>query len=156
MRRSDSKWLVMFHPGVPLPAARRRVLLVHEDDSSPAVNPAVAIIEAVDRSVELIVAPHRHQQELARLEAVLRDRGHGELGSLRLGNPAALAGGVGKVERPFRDPCVEVGKPGDDPTDVIADPAVVRGKLVPLDLGPRPESRLRDSRHDLRLALEPV
>ena len=40
---------------------------------APAVvNPAIAIVETVDRSVELIVTAHRHHQKLIRLQIDFR------------------------------------------------------------------------------------
>src|SRR5947208_14372509 len=40
-----------------------------QEDHPPAVaNPAITIVETVDRRIELIVAAHRHHQELSRLQ----------------------------------------------------------------------------------------
>src|SRR6266478_7428104 len=40
------------------------VLGIHEDDPSPVVDTAIAVVQSIDRCVELIMAAHRHQNVL--------------------------------------------------------------------------------------------
>ncbi len=57
--------LVLLQPGL------RYVVGMKEDDTAVSPDPAVAVVEAVDRGVELIVATDRRHQVLARLQCLL-------------------------------------------------------------------------------------
>ena len=75
-RRSAPKWLTMSTTWSGAMPRSAHVVGVEEDDPPPAVDAAVAVVLAVDRGVELVVAAHGRQQQLA----VGRDRAAGSGG----------------------------------------------------------------------------
>ena len=135
-----------------LQAQRGDVFAVHQHHPPLAGEPAIAILQAIDGGVVLVVASHRHHQELAGLEVPLRQRVHGKARfPSGIGKPA-LAGAIGKVEAAVdADALVVALEPGDDLLDQLAGLVVVHCKLTPADLAAVAQRRLREARDELRL-----
>ena len=84
-------------------AERGDVVGVEEDHAAAVKNSAVAIIEAVDRRVELIVRADRHHHEMTGRDIFARDAVRGENGFARgRGEFAAIARAVGQIKRAER------------------------------------------------------
>ena len=50
------------------------VVLIQENHATPAVNAPVAVVQAVNGRVKLVVASHGHQKQLTGREIMLRNR----------------------------------------------------------------------------------
>src|SRR4029077_9314202 len=78
-----------------LEAGLAYVIAIHENDTPAIVNTAIAVIEAVNSRVELIVAADGHHPVLSRLQSLDFDSMHGEFGfSLFVREFAQIAGGM--------------------------------------------------------------
>src|SRR6516165_5053321 len=132
-----------------------QVLRVHQHHPPLPTNAPVAVFEAVDRGVELIVAPDGRHHQLPGTQRLLRDRVHGELRSPALRGEATLPWPVGQIEAAgLADPAVVVLEPGNHLLDEVADAVVVAGEPLPVDLAPRAEGRPREPRDDGQLGPE--
>ena len=60
---------------IRLPECRR----IQKHHAPPSSNPPIAIVQPIDRRIELIVTAHRHHQELAGLQIMPRQIMNGKL-----------------------------------------------------------------------------
>ena len=79
-----------------LQTGRRNVARVHHHYAALAVDAAIAIVQAVDGGVVLVVAAHGHHQEAPRSQLDVRDRVHGEARLAAVYGEGALARAVGR------------------------------------------------------------
>src|SRR5205823_14877147 len=71
---------------------------VEKDDAPSIVDSPIAIIEAVDGRVELVVAANRHHQKLSIFERVARERVHCKLRTSGRGLEFTLTRSVRKIK----------------------------------------------------------
>src|SRR5258708_4142096 len=91
-----------------------QVVAVDEHDAAVAGEAAVAVVEAVDGGVVLVVAADRHHQKLPFAQLALRKRMHGEARLAGGGGELSLARAVGQVEPAgFPDALVVALRAGD-------------------------------------------
>ncbi len=131
--------------------ARLQVVLVHEDDVAPAADAAIAIVEAVDGRIVLIVAADggEHQRfGLPGARIAVEAREHDEVGLAVRRQPLALGGGDVEAEAArLAHARIEVGEGREDLLDGVADDVVIGDEAVPIDLGVR-QGRLGDAGDD--------
>lgn len=65
------------------PAAFNHVIGIHEQNSTVAVNASVAVMQAIDGCIVLVMASHGHQDILARFDGNIRQFMDGEMGLAR-------------------------------------------------------------------------
>ena len=95
--------------------ARAYVVRVHEDDAAALLDPAVAVVQAVDRGVELVVAAHRLQQQppLGDLQHLELVGGEDRLARTRCRSGARHAADAAARSRsPARTRALKSSKPG--------------------------------------------
>ena len=129
-------------------AALGEVVGVGEEDHAATGDAAVAVVEAVDGGVELVVAADGHEEEFAGPLVEVGQREPSEAGLGRGGVPAALAGRVGE-DKPVGciEPGVVVFEAWDGPLDEASDAAVVGGDVDPGERAVA-ERRLGHAGHD--------
>ena len=128
---------------------------VEEDDAALVMNPSVAVVEAVDCRVELVVAAHGHHHQLTGRETVSRKRVDGEVGLPRRGLERALAREVRQIKSAgHAHATVVVVEARNDALDERAYSVVVFDEPLPINFTPTPERRARELRHQARLAQE--
>ncbi|CAL2062578.1 exported protein of unknown function [Streptomyces murinus] len=132
---------------------RTRVLGVHQHHPAAARDAPVAVVQAVDRGVVLVVRAQRLQQQPPLGQFGVLHRRRGEVRLAGGGRETAL------VARRVRQretagpghPRVEVPEPRDHPCDPVADGRVVLLELLPRHHAALPEHRARHPAHDRRL-----
>ena len=92
------------------------VFLIHEDDPPAIVDPAVAVIQTIDRRVKLIVAPDRRQQILPGPDLGARERMRDEdrLARRRLETPL-IPRRIRQIKCALADAVIESGEARDRP-----------------------------------------
>ena len=94
------------------------VVRVHENDSSAVVNAPVSIVEAVDRCIELVVAPDRHHPVLSGLQGLIFNPVNREFGfSFRVAEFAPIARRMRQVKIAVANSFVEPLETRDDAGD---------------------------------------
>jgi len=103
---------------------------IHEDDAPSVEDAAIAIAEAIDRGVELVVRTNRHHDVLARPDRERLDLGNDEFRlPFLVVEFALIARFVGQIEDVAPDAGIEVFQARHDVLDVIANVVVVGGDL---------------------------
>src|SRR5207342_1288574 len=98
---------------------------VKEDDTATVIDAAVAIIEAVDRRVELIVRANRHHQVMAGREIVPVDLRDDEPRlAFAIVELASIARLIGQIKDVALDPLIEILETGNDMLNMVADTVV--------------------------------
>ena len=102
---------------------------VEESNAEAVGDTAIAVVFAVDRGVELVVAADGGEEELVGGEVVLRDGVDGEFGAGVGGVEFALVG-VGEIEAAgLTHAGVVLCEPGDDVFDVLTDVVIIIYKI---------------------------
>ncbi len=134
-------------------AQRRQIVRVGEHHVAAAGDAAIAVVEAVDGGIVLIMAANGGEGERAvAAPVILVDAGEEQ--ELRLavrGLPFARRGADGQAEAAgLADARVEVAEIGEDDLDLVADMVIVRDQAVPVHLG-EGQRRLGDAGDDCGL-----
>src|SRR5205085_7830869 len=102
------------------------VFRVEKDDAAAIMDSAIAVVQAIDGRVELVVAAHGHHQKLVWSERDGRKRMNCEIGSTRRRFEYAFACGVWKIEASgFTYAAVVILETRNDARDVIAYAVVI-------------------------------
>lgn len=116
-------------------------------------DPAIAIVDAVDGSVELIVTPYRHEHQLPLPWLGGFERGIGMFRFSRQGDKNPLSNPIGKIESTrLSDPFCEVLKARQNPLDKITNAIVITCHFHKIKGRLPPEGRLCQSRYDHHFA----
>jgi hypothetical protein len=119
--------LTLLQSGLP------HVVRVHENDSPPIVNAAVAIIETVNGCIELIVAADGRHPVMAGLQRLSLNSMDGEFGlPLLVREIAPVAGRMWQMKESFANALVEVFETRNDAGDGLADAVVTSDHVVPI------------------------
>src|SRR6516164_2537306 len=111
------------------------ILRIHENDSSPVVDAAIAIVQTIDRCVELIVTTHRHQNILAGINGKKINLVDGEIClSSRCRKLPPVPWGIWQIEDSFRYPMIEMFEARNHLLDFVPNQIVVGGPSRPFQL----------------------
>ena len=117
---------------------------IKKHNAPAVVNPARTIVQTVNRSVELIVASHRHHQKLARLQIDFRQRMNGEVRFIVFRDELAFSNWIRQIKAAgFTHTRVVIVEIRDDVFDVFADAIVIQST----------SNRSRHGRDAFRVAL---
>src|SRR5438105_12929724 len=131
----------------------RDVFRVEKDDAPTVADSAIAIIEAVDGRVELIVAANRHHQELSIFERVARERVHCKLRASGRGLETTLTRSVGKIKTSrLTHALIVIFKTWNSARDCGANQVIVSGQREPINVASLAQRRRSEARNDHRLA----
>src|SRR5712664_2927964 len=109
------------------------VVAVQQHDAPAVMNTAIAIVQPVDRRVELIVAANGHQQKLARLQIVYRQIVNSKHSPAARRFEHTLVNRIGQVKTAgLPHSLVVVSKAGNDSFDVVANPIIVSKQSLPI------------------------
>lgn len=125
------------------------VLGVNKNNAPLMIDATIAIIEAVDGGVELVVAAKGHHQKLIRLKFGIGEGRNAELGLAARGGETPFTIWVWQVKATgLADTGIVVFEAGDGFFDRVPDVIVMRAEGFPIDLGSASEGRLGHSDND--------
>ncbi len=131
------------------------ISFVHHHHPALVVDAPVAVVQAIDGRIELIVAAYRHHDVFAVAQLFLRYFGRRKYRFPRRRVEFLFPRTVGQIESArFAYPAVVVFKARHHLLDGIADMVVVAHHFIPIDLAFSPDCCFSHARHDSRLAFE--
>ena len=153
MRSSPSKWLTRSTAWPSFRFDKLNVFGIQENHAPAVVNSAIAIVQTVNRRVELIVAAHRHHQKLIRLQIDFRQRMNGEVRFTIVRVELPVANWIRQIEAArLSHARVVIVEIRNDVLDVFADAIVIANQSVPIDTWTATaESRFRQPGDNRRL-----
>ena len=131
------------------------IFRIHQDHPPFVVHPPVTIIEAIDRSIVLIVATNGHHYKVTLGKGQVGHLVHGKVGFPRRRVELPLAGTIGQIEAPgLPDTAVVILETGNGCFHTIPDMVVVRDHVIPIHLGTLTERSLGQFRNNGRFAFQ--
>jgi len=130
---------------------------VHKYHMPAAVDPAIAVIEAVDRRVELIVRADRGHQQSSRRKVNFLKHARSEMSLARGGRKIPFPGRIRQIESAgYADAFVVIIETRNHALDRIADTVVIGSEAIPVNFAFVAKRRFCKLAHDPDLALEQI